>query len=80
VTRPFGLAEHPLQRPMARVRTGDVFFAGAVFAVVVFGAWRALDYVHVNTGLGAFAAPDYCGGKICRGRTGGAGRRCHSRG
>jgi NitT/TauT family transport system permease protein len=54
VTRPFGLAEHPLQRPLVRARTGDVFFAGAVFAVVVFGAWRALDYVHVNIGLGAF--------------------------
>jgi NitT/TauT family transport system permease protein len=54
VTRPFGLAEHPLQRPAGRVRTGDVFFAGAVTAVVLFGAARALDYVHVNTGLGAF--------------------------
>src|SRR5580692_5872394 len=54
VTRPFGLAEHPLQRPLVRARTGDVFFAGAVFAIVVFGAWRALDYVHVNIGLGAF--------------------------
>jgi NitT/TauT family transport system permease protein len=54
VTRPFGLAEHPLQRPVVRARTGDVFFAGAVFAVVVYGAWRALDYVHTTTGLGAF--------------------------
>jgi NitT/TauT family transport system permease protein len=54
VTRPFGLAEHPLARPLVRARTGDVFFAGAGFAVVVFGAWRALDYVHVNIGLGAF--------------------------
>jgi NitT/TauT family transport system permease protein len=54
VTRPFGLAEHPLQRPVMRARTGDVFFAGAVFAVIVYGTWRALEYVHVNTGLGAF--------------------------
>jgi len=54
ITRPFGLAEHPLQRPAMRTRTGDVFFAGAVFAVVVYGAWRALEYVHVHTGLGAF--------------------------
>jgi NitT/TauT family transport system permease protein len=54
ITRPFGLAEHPLQRPMVRVRTGDVFFAGAVTVVVLYGAWRALDYVHVKTGLGAF--------------------------
>jgi NitT/TauT family transport system permease protein len=54
ITRPFGLAEHPLHRPAGRTRTGDVFFSGAVFAVVVYGAYRALDYVHVNTGLGAF--------------------------
>jgi NitT/TauT family transport system permease protein len=54
VTRPFGLAEHPLARPVARARTGDVFFAGAVSAVVLYGAWRALDYVHVHIGLGAF--------------------------
>jgi NitT/TauT family transport system permease protein len=54
ITRPFGLAEHPLHRPAGRTRTGDVFFSGAVFAVIVYGAYRALDYVHVNTGLGAF--------------------------
>jgi NitT/TauT family transport system permease protein len=53
-TRPFGLAEHPLQRPAVRTRTGDVFFAGVVFAVVLYGAARALDYVHIHTGLGAF--------------------------
>ena len=54
VTRPFGLAEHPLQRPAMRARTGDVFFFGAVSVVVVYGAWRALEYVHVHVGLGAF--------------------------
>jgi len=54
ITRPFGLAEHPLQRPMLRTRTGDVFFFGAVSVVVVFGAWKALEYVHVHVGLGAF--------------------------
>jgi NitT/TauT family transport system permease protein len=53
-TRPFGLAEHPLHRSGARARTGDVFFAGVVSAVVLFGAWKALDYVHVHVGLGAF--------------------------
>jgi NitT/TauT family transport system permease protein len=53
-TRPFGLAEHPLNPPAARARTGDVFFAGAVTAVIAFGAWKALDYVQVHTGLGAF--------------------------
>jgi NitT/TauT family transport system permease protein len=54
VTRPFGLAEHPLQRPAIRARTGDVFFFGAVSAVAIYGAWKALDYVHVHVGLGAF--------------------------
>jgi NitT/TauT family transport system permease protein len=31
-----------------------VFFAGAVSAVVIYGAWKALDYLHVHVGLGAF--------------------------
>ncbi|GAA1979913.1 ABC transporter permease [Kitasatospora viridis] len=53
-TRVFGLAEHPLARPAARERTGDVFFAGAVAALVVYGAWQALDYVHSTIGLGEF--------------------------
>jgi NitT/TauT family transport system permease protein len=53
-TRPFGLAEHPLHPSTTRARTGDVFFAGAVSAVVIFGAYKALDYVHVHVGLGAF--------------------------
>jgi NitT/TauT family transport system permease protein len=63
VTRPFGLAEHPLQRPVVRARTGDVFFAGAVFVVVVYGAWRALDYVHLKIGLGAFG-PAFADGAV----------------
>jgi NitT/TauT family transport system permease protein len=54
VTRPFGLAEHPLARPVVRQRTGDVFFAGAVTALVVFGAWQALSYVNRQIGLGEF--------------------------
>ncbi|MFJ9696374.1 ABC transporter permease [Kitasatospora sp. NPDC101183] len=53
-TRVFGLAEHPLSRTVARERTGDVFFAGAVTAVVVYGAWRAFDYLHTTVGLGEF--------------------------
>ncbi len=67
VTRPFGLAEHPLARPVVRARTGDVFFAGAVFAVVVYGAWRALDYVHARVGLGAFG-PAFVDGAATFGR------------
>jgi NitT/TauT family transport system permease protein len=54
ITRPFGLAEHPLQRPAMRARTGDVFFAGAVAVVVLYGAWRALDYVQRHGGLSQF--------------------------
>ncbi|MFE4519892.1 ABC transporter permease [Kitasatospora sp. NPDC056783] len=53
-TRVFGLAEHPLARATARERTGDVFFAGAVAAAVVYGAWRAFDYIHTTVGLGEF--------------------------
>jgi NitT/TauT family transport system permease protein len=54
ITRPFGLAEHPLQRPALRARTGDVFFAGGVTAVCLFGAWRALEYLNAHGGLGQF--------------------------
>jgi NitT/TauT family transport system permease protein len=67
ITRPFGLAEHPLQRPVVRARTGDVFFAGAISAVVIYGAWRALDFVHVHTGLGAFG-PAFVEGAATFGR------------
>jgi len=63
ITRPFGLAEHPLQRPALRTRTGDVFFFGAVSVVAVFGAWKALEYVHVHVGLGAFG-PAFVDGAI----------------
>ena len=52
--RPFGAAEHPLAVSRARERTGDVFFAGVLAVVVVFGAGEALGYVHANTGLGEF--------------------------
>jgi NitT/TauT family transport system permease protein len=54
MTRPFGLAEHPLQRPALRARTGDVFFAGGVTAVCLFGAWKALEYLNAHGGLGQF--------------------------
>jgi NitT/TauT family transport system permease protein len=53
-TRPLGLAEHPLGGSPTRERTADVFFGGVIAAVVVFGAWKALDYVHANLGLGVF--------------------------
>jgi NitT/TauT family transport system permease protein len=46
VTRPFGLAEHPLHVPVAKARTGDVFFAGGVTLAVGYGAVKALSYIH----------------------------------
>ena len=67
VTRPFGLAEHPLQRPVVRARTGDVFFAGAISAIVIYGAWKALDFVHARTGFGAFG-PAFVDGAATFGR------------
>jgi NitT/TauT family transport system permease protein len=53
-TRPFGLAEHPLMVSRARERTGDVFFAGVLAVLVLYGAWEALGYVRATTGLGEF--------------------------
>jgi NitT/TauT family transport system permease protein len=54
ITRPFGLAEHPLSVPAMRQRTGDVFFAGAVTLAVGYGAWRGLAYVNARVGIGEF--------------------------
>jgi NitT/TauT family transport system permease protein len=54
VTRPFGLADHPLSTPVTRQRTGDVFFAGVLSTVIAYGAWRALQYLNVHGGLGEF--------------------------
>ena len=54
VTRPFGLAEHPLERPVTRERTGDVFFAVIVSALVLYGGWQAFSYIQSTVGLGQF--------------------------
>src|SRR5579863_4278683 len=54
VTRPFGLAEYPLLVSRVKQRTGDVFFAGVVSAIVLLGVAEALRYVHATVGLGAF--------------------------
>ncbi len=53
-SRPFGLAEHPIGGSAARERTGDVFFAGAVSVLVLFGAWKAFAYVRSTVGLAEF--------------------------
>jgi len=62
LTRPFGLAEHPLSKPVVRQRTGDVFFAGVVTAAVAFGAWRAATYLHARGALGQFGHAFLLGG------------------
>ncbi|GGU60911.1 ABC transporter permease [Streptomyces albospinus] len=54
ITRPFGLAEHPIGVSPVRERTGDVFFAGVVSVMVVYGAWKAFAYVDSTVGLGEF--------------------------
>jgi NitT/TauT family transport system permease protein len=53
-TRPFGLAEHPLRKPVVRQRTGDVAFGTVVVLGVLFGVWEALSYIHRNVGFGQF--------------------------
>ncbi len=54
VTRPFGLAEHPLRKPAARQRTGDVAFGAVIVLAVVFGAGEGLAYIHRTVGFGQF--------------------------
>jgi NitT/TauT family transport system permease protein len=54
VTRPFGLAEHPLRKPAARQRTGDVVFGAVIVLAVVFGAGEGLAYIHRTVGFGQF--------------------------
>ncbi len=54
VTRPFGLAEHPLRKPVLRQRTGDIVFATLVVLGVVYGVFEALSYIHRSVGWGQF--------------------------
>jgi len=54
ITRPFGLAEHPLRKPALRQRTGDLVFSGLVVLGVAFGVAEALAYIHRKVGFGAF--------------------------
>ena len=54
LTRPFGLAEYPLERPAARQRTGDVVFALVIGAAVFYGGWQAFSYIHATSGFGEF--------------------------
>jgi len=54
LTRPFGLAEYPLERPAVRQRTGDVLFVLAVSAAVLYGGWEAFGYIQSTSGFGEF--------------------------
>ena len=54
ITRPFGLAEHPLAPDPRRQRAGDAVFWVIVSALVVGGAVAGLAYLHRSVGFGAF--------------------------
>ena len=43
-TRPFGLAERPLEVNQRRRRVGDVAFAAVLCVLLVWGLWQALAY------------------------------------
>jgi NitT/TauT family transport system permease protein len=54
ITRPFGLAEHPLAPDERRQRVGDVVFWAIVSGLVVAGAIGGLLYLRKSIGFGAF--------------------------
>lgn len=54
ITRPFGLAEHPLAPNLRRQKWGDVIFWLIVGGVVVAGAAAGLAYLGRTVGFGAF--------------------------
>lgn len=47
----FGLADRPLRSPELRQRTGDVIFAVVVGAVITYGTYRVITYIHNGVGL-----------------------------
>jgi NitT/TauT family transport system permease protein len=52
VTRPFGLAEHPLATEPSRRRAGDIAFAVIVGGASVWIGVEAFRYIGTNVGLG----------------------------
>jgi NitT/TauT family transport system permease protein len=54
ITRPFGLAEHPLVPDPRRRRLGDVVFWAVVGGLLVWGAFVGLSYLDRSVGFGAF--------------------------
>jgi NitT/TauT family transport system permease protein len=55
ITRPFGLAEYPLEVDIRRRKIGDVVFWTVVAALVGLGAWAGLSYIGQNLGFGTLA-------------------------
>ncbi|MBF6327994.1 ABC transporter permease [Nocardia transvalensis] len=53
--RVFGLAEHPLHVQAGRRRAGDIVFGAAVTAVIVWGSYRVVTYIHRTVGFGEVA-------------------------
>ncbi|MGD0686181.1 MAG: ABC transporter permease subunit, partial [Streptosporangiaceae bacterium] len=53
-TRPFGLAEYPLRTPRRKRTAGDVVFAGATGAVILWGIYRGAVYFDHTAGYGQF--------------------------
>jgi NitT/TauT family transport system permease protein len=53
-TRPFGLAEYPLQADRGRRRAGDAAFLLVLFVVIAYGVYRSATYLHRAVGFGAF--------------------------
>jgi NitT/TauT family transport system permease protein len=54
ITLPFGLAEYPLSVPPGRRRAADVASGAVVLALIAYGVWQALEYVHTTVGFGQF--------------------------
>ncbi|WP_059018562.1 ABC transporter permease subunit [Mycobacterium sp. M26] len=47
----FGIADRPLRSIEFRRRTGDVIFAVVVGAVIAYGTYRVISYIHHGVGL-----------------------------
>jgi len=54
LTRPFGLAEHPLVTRPGKRRAGNIAFAIVVVSAVAFGAYSAFTYLDAQGVLGQF--------------------------
>jgi NitT/TauT family transport system permease protein len=54
VTRPFGVADRPLQVHAGRRRAGDVVFLILMFTLIAWGLAEMLGFVSARTGLGEF--------------------------